>query len=240
MLERTSGIVISTVKYGESSLIVKIYTQKYGVLSFIASGIHNKSSNTRASLFQMLSLLELVYYHKENRDLHRLKELKASPPIINIQCSIVRSSIGVFMAEVLNKVLQQHEKDEELFQFIRNQVLLLNNSEIKMSFFPHFFLLGLSYKLGFGPSLDEDAKYFSLQEGVFTNILQPNGKTVAYFDESFYLKQMLKSSIADELPIPIVNKNKILDLLIAYFGYHLPFFGNIKSVEIIKEVFYSK
>ena len=119
MEHKTKGIILHTIKYGENGLIVKIYTESYGLQSFIFNSVRGKKGKVKASIFQPLNLVELVINLKENRSLQRIKEIRIEPAFQTIHNNIIKSSIVLFLNEILYKSIQEPgHSDPPLFDFI--------------------------------------------------------------------------------------------------------------------------
>src|SRR6185436_8347298 len=122
MIHSTRGIVFRTVKFSETSVISKIYTEKFGMQSYIVNGVRSEKSKTKAALLQVMSMLDMQVYHHENRNLHRIKEMRPSYVFSSILFDPLRGSIGLFMMEVLNKCIHEEETNEEMFAFITDNL----------------------------------------------------------------------------------------------------------------------
>jgi DNA repair protein RecO (recombination protein O) len=152
MLVKCRGIVIKTIDYSESSVILKCFTDAHGLQSYLINGVRKNKGQIRPSQLLPLTLLELEVYHQQNKNLQRIKELKCSPPLHQLHFSMVKSSIGMFLSEVLNRsIREEHQADNALFDFIYNAIQLLDIEQQKLSNFPIYFLVQLSRYLGFYP-----------------------------------------------------------------------------------------
>ena len=120
MLVKTKGIVFRTLKYGESSLILDIYTEELGLRSYIANGVRKSKSRQHAAHYQLMSVLDLVVYEQNNRDLNRIKEIKLDIIYERLPFEIERSSVGIFLLELCQKSIKEKEQNSKLFHFIRN------------------------------------------------------------------------------------------------------------------------
>src|ERR1700733_10299919 len=129
MTHKTSGIVLRTVKYGETSLIVTIYTELFGLQSYMVNGVRTSSSKGpgKANLFQPAAILDLLVYHSDVKNLQRIKEFKWEILYQRIYFDTVKNAIVLFMIELLLKCLKQPEPNSELFQFVK--IALLNLDE---------------------------------------------------------------------------------------------------------------
>ncbi len=223
MLHKTSGIVISHVKYGESSLIVKIYTEAFGLKSYIVNSVHTKASKTKAAYFRPLSLLDLVVYNKDASSIQRISELKSLYTFSSLPYEKNKILIGIFIAEVLSKTLKEEHADVDLFQFLVSSLTTLDKSENNYINFPLIFLFKLSAYLGFFPSSVNDF-YISLP-GVRLTL-----------EEEGIINEL---SIVEGDMLPGINntiRRHLTQLMINFYRYHLDNFNNFNSLEIIKEI----
>lgn len=240
MLVSTKGIVLHTLKYSDSGIIAHIYTQQYGMLSFMIKGINNKKGSTRKVYFQSLQILDLEIYYKENRNLHSIKEATPAYTFSQIPVSVSRSSIAFFVGEVLYKAIHESESNRQLYEFITDSVLYLDNSHNIITNFHIGFLVGLSKYLGISPrrEKDQNCHYFDMQEGVFTTNPPLHG---CCFDKYFshLLDTFLRSDMNECNMIPLSGKQRasFLDNLLTYFSLHLPGLKSVKSLKVFSDVF---
>ena len=171
-LHKTKGIVLRTVKYGETSIIVTIFTELFGVQSYLVNGVRtaNKKGAGKASLFQPSGILELVVYHNELKQLNRIKEFKWGYLYQHIFSDIRKNVVALFMVELLTKCLKQPEPNAELFYFVEDAFIHLDeSSEAVAANFPLFFALHLAVFFGFRiqDSYSEKKSILDLREGIF-------------------------------------------------------------------------
>src|SRR6478609_3522629 len=115
MLHKTRGIVLGHIKYGDSSIISKVYTEAFGLQTYIVNGVRSKSSKNKIALFQPLTLLDMVVYHKENRDINRISEMKCNMVFHSIPFEQKKISMVIFLSELLGKTLKEQNPNAELF-----------------------------------------------------------------------------------------------------------------------------
>jgi len=239
MLLATQGIVLGHVKYSESSIICKIYTETAGIKSYIINNIRSKKSQGKMAVYQPLTLLNLIVYNKENKNLQRIKEVHCAEPLKSIPYNIYKSSMALFIAEVLHKTIKEEEANPALFAFIKHFIKLLDTSEDKFSDFHLIFIMHLTQYLGFSPKADaKDNSYFDMIEGKFC-MHKPL--------HSFFIAQPLcayfhKLLAADYDNVDNIKLNGrlrllLLEKLLLYYKTHLDGMAPIKSVEIFKSVF---
>src|SRR5258706_10351535 len=153
-LHKTKGIVLRTVKYGETSMIVSIFTELFGIQSYLVNGVRTstKKGSGKANLFQPSAILDLIVYHNELRNLQRIKEFRWSYLYQHIFSDIKKNAVALFMVELLTKCLKQPEANEDLFQFAEDAFLHLDESnEMVTANFPLFFALHLAVFFGVSP-----------------------------------------------------------------------------------------
>jgi DNA repair protein RecO (recombination protein O) len=233
MIVNGFGVVLGFIKYGDTSVIAKVFTKEHGLCSFIIQGAYRKKARISVSMLQPFSLLELVYYHRENRQLHTLKEAKPSPPINGIQTSIVKSSLSIFASEVLQNVLNNTEQDAGLFDWIYHKILALEVSAESNTYWPHLFLLELAQLQGFAPSNAQTGRFFHLREGVFTNVPLSERESLNSEETQLMLELLNESKIEDK---PKQLRAQLLDKLIDFFAYHVGGFRELKSLHVIRGV----
>ena len=150
MLEKTRGIVLRYFKYQESSIIVHIFTEKLGLQSYIVNSVRRKASN-KIALFQPLTLLDLVVYHSEKKQIQRIKELRCYYAYEKIPWDIGKSAILIFLSEILSKVIKEGSESDGLFDFINDSLITLDKMRVKTENFHLIFLIKLSRYFGFFP-----------------------------------------------------------------------------------------
>ena len=152
MLIKTRGIIFRSIKYSETSIITDIYTEEKGLRSFIISGVRSKKAKVSASLLQVMTLVDLVAYFREDKDLHRIKEINVEYVYISLPFDIVKGAVGLFMVELARKTIKESEENHKLFTFLFEAFRLLDTTENPVSNFHLSFMVELSGFLGFMPS----------------------------------------------------------------------------------------
>ncbi|MEO6149585.1 MAG: DNA repair protein RecO, partial [Mucilaginibacter sp.] len=169
MLHKTRGIVLKTTDYSESSVVVQIFTEKFGLQSYIINGVKKPRAKIPRNMLQPLHLLDMVVYHKNTGGVQRIAELKNAPVLQTIPYDVIKSSIAIFLNEVLYKTIRQQSADEHLFDFVFSAIEWLDHQQEGLANFHLLFLLQLTRYLGFYPDkeLAKDADYFDMRNGVF-------------------------------------------------------------------------
>ena len=168
MLVKTRAIIIHSIRYREADLIVKAYTKSSGLKSYLVRGVlKSKKGKLRASMFQPLTILDLEAHHKDKGTLESIREAKVNPAYQTLTGNIYKSSIAMFLAEVLHQAIQEEEQNQALYQFLEESFLWLDTNE-KYANFHLLFMVKLSSFLGFYPhQYDPDLPYFNLLDGEY-------------------------------------------------------------------------
>jgi len=241
MLTTTKAIVLSYINYSETSVIAKIYTENYGLQSYIIKGIRKSKSNNKLSLLEHLSLIEIVAYHKEHvSGIRTVKELKSIYRFQSIPYDIGKSSIALFINEILYKSLHEEEKNPELFEFLFHTIQILDVSPERYADFHLLFMVQYSKYLGFFPGNNYNSRhrFFNLNEGIFQSIQPLNAEYLEY-PLSEVIFKMLTCNFED---IAVLNINKadrriLLDKMIVFYRLHHSGFNKINSHLVLQEVF---
>jgi len=220
MLHKTRGIVFRFTKYGETSIIVNIFTEQFGLQSYIVNGVRSKSVKSKIALYQPLTLLELVVYQKENANILRIKEVRCVYPYQSLTSDVKKSTQAMFLNEIMNKTVKEQSRVQELFDFLFDALVTLDQLERSHENSHLIFLLKLSRYLGFEPQLIEE-------------ILQGR---MADEKEEQLLAQLLKADFDDHLPMTAIQRRNLLDLLLRFYATHIDNLGEIKSVQVLREV----
>jgi DNA repair protein RecO (recombination protein O) len=242
MLEKTTGIILHQIKYTDSGNIVQVFTRKFGRQSFLVRGIRNKRSGKQNVHLQPLSIIDIVLYYKESRGMQTLKEYSVSFLPADIYNNIVKTSMALFLGEVLTNVLREESPQEDLFEFIRDSVIYLDRLDEGYSNFHIAFLCGLSAFLGIEPGrkpADENC-FFDMTNGSFQQIRPSHGN---YTEPAIsdILSSFFNSSWNDMHKISLSGsvRNEVLSSLLKYYSIHLPSLKKINSLDVLKEVFSS-
>lgn len=239
MLSKSSIIVLSKIKYKDYDLIVRTYNKERGAVSYLIKGglKSSKSSQSKSVYFQPMMQLSVEENYKPNQSLHHLKEIKTKYIHRTLHTNIYKSSIVLFLSELLANVLKEEEKNEDLFDFIESAFQYLD-AEDTFANFHLLFLLKLTRYLGFQPEESKnDSNFFNLHTGSFESVSKGSysisGKNLKV------LKKLLGTNF-DVLPFVKLNSNErqdFLNMLLLYFELHLEGFKRPKSLTVLSEIF---
>lgn len=239
MLITSPAIVFKSIKYKESSLILDIYTREKGLRKYIISGVRQAKARTPASLLQLMNLVEIVAYEREDREMHRLKEVRLARPYHQIPFDLKRGTLGLFLLEITRKSVQEREANPALFDYLFDSFCFLDDTEHSIANLHLHFLLGLSQFLGFLPVGDwsPETPLFDLQEGHFIGEL-PGHKD--YLTEEaaqlLYTLLRLERERLHDLPLNRISRQKLLSALVSFYRFHVPGLGEINSLKVLKEI----
>jgi DNA repair protein RecO (recombination protein O) len=242
-LHKTKGIVLRAVKYGETSLIVTIFTELFGLQSYLVNGVRtsSKKGSGKANLFQPTAILDMVVYNNELKHLNRIKEFKWSYLYQHIFSDVPKNAVALFMIELLTKCLKQPEANPELFEFCEDAFIHLDESTGSvMANFPLFFALHLPVFFGFRISDEYSNKnsIVDLQEGMFVPE-RPDHFHFLEGKQAEVTSELLKMMQPEELEQLKLNHDFRRQLLFAYETYyalHIQDFGTMKTLPVLKEV----
>ncbi|TCC93235.1 DNA repair protein RecO [Pedobacter frigiditerrae] len=239
MLHKIRGIVLKTTLYSESSVIVQVFTDKFGIQSYLINGVKKPKAKIPMNLLQPLHLLDMVVYHKINTQIQRVAEARPSPVFRSIPYHVIKNTIVQFLNEVLYKSIRQQNADENLFNFIYNAISWFDETDDPSVNFHLAFLLKLSRFLGFAPHSQtrNDQKYFDLQEGDFTSVMPIHPYFMDKIDADWFL--LLFNTPFEklfEIKIDNITRRFLLDKILVYYTLHTASFGQIKSHQVLEDI----
>ena len=220
MTYKTKGIVLNFIKFKESSIICKIYTESFGLQSYIVNGVRS-SNKTKMSLFQPLTILDLVVYNKSSVNIQRLKEMKIDVIYMTNHTDIKKISVCIFLSELLSKILSNEPNQNEKFNFLYNSFLIYDSLEKNIKNFHIQFLLKLT-------------KFFGFQISDSSQI------TKAYLnkkEQNDFVMDCISMDYNSKIHSNYSERNDVLNLLIIYFSQSLGVNIKLKSLQVLKEVF---
>ena len=236
MLVKTKAIVISSLKYQEKSLIVKCFTLSDGLKSyFVRDAFSSRKSNQKIAYFQPFSILEIEAVHKNKGTLENFKEIKLAIPFQTIHNTVTKSTIVLFLSEMMHYSIHEEEENEALFTYLETALLWLDTHDEIVNFHLIFLLEATKY-LGFYPdNTDIDLPYFEMTEGIFT---QFHAISSLSQHETQLFKKLLSLKFESDLKtFHVIERQLLLKIIIDYYSFHLDGFRKPKSLDVLKEVF---
>ncbi|WP_121352537.1 DNA repair protein RecO [Flavisolibacter nicotianae] len=243
MISKTKGIVLRSVKYGETSLIVTIFTELFGLQSYLVNGVRqsSKKGGAKATFFQPASILEVVAYHNDFNKLQRLREFKWDFLYQHVLSDVRKNAVALFMVELLGKCLKQPESNPDLFYFVEDALRHLDEATDSVTGnFPLFFALHLAVFFGFRISdeYSDEKHYLDLQEGRFTGD-QPSHQFYLLDREAAAVSDILKIMQPQELEQIFLNqemRRRITHAIEQYYAFHIPEFGTLRTLPVLREI----
>ena len=241
MLQNTRGIVLRSIKYGETSLITSIFTQHFGVQTYMVQGVRSSKANNKAALFQPASMLELVAYQKPGKNLQRLREYQSCYFAASMQEEVVKNSTALFSVELLLRLLPEHAPMPELFDFSYEYFKRLDQmSTADTPNFPLYFIIQSSRLLGYEVqgSYCEATPYLNLHEGGFS-AHPPVQRPLLADEDAATLAQLIKIKEITELKEITMNgamRFRVLDWYLEYLHQHSQHLGQLKSLSVLRAI----
>jgi DNA repair protein RecO (recombination protein O) len=240
MQSKTRAIVLHSIPYNDTGMIVQMYSEALGRLSCLVARGKKKKNLFPGALFMPLSVIETEIEQQSGRDLCRLREARLCFPLVQLSSDPVKSSLALFLAEMLYRVVRETEPDPRLFDFLCRSINLLEEAGPGIANFHLVFLLHLLRYLGISPNFDsyrEDA-WFDMQNGVFTSF-PPLHRHYLDKDESRIFASLFRISYENMSLYAFSRRDRvhILDKIIAYYRLHLPEVSEIKSLPVLQTLF---
>lgn len=237
----TKGLIIRTVKYGETSLIVSVFTSLFGLQQYMVKGIRTskKSASFTASQFQVGNILDMVVYHHEKNTLQHIKECKQLFYFDHLFADVTKNAVLLFMIELLQKCIKEPDTAPELYDFIEDVIVGLDKATpAQTANLPLFFIVHLSHFFGFRLMDNYSAEQHILdwREGQFVAQM-PFHQFVVTYPKSEIMAQFLRVMQLEELEQLQLNKqlrNELLDACLQFYELHITPFGQMKSLPVIR------
>jgi len=240
MLHKTRGIVLNSKPYNDKYAITLIYTEEFGRVAYLTSLSKSRKTKVPRSLFHPLAILDLEVEHQNLREIQRIKEIKIHIPLIAILIDPVKSAMGIFIAELISKVIREEQTNSLLFDFLLQSVKVLELTDTSPANFHLVFMIRLSRLLGFYPDVSTYQKgmFFDMQNGIFTGI-KPVHINFLPQDESAIFYNLMRMSYENMQAFHFSGRERqaIIRRILEYYRLHLSDFPEIKSLEVLHDVF---
>ena len=234
------GVVLHTLKYGDSSMVVYLLTDAGGRRSYMVQGVRSRSGRgSKLALFQPMFPVEFEGLESPRQQTDRFKEVRAGFVLQSLPFDVRKSTMALFMAEVLYRLVRESEPNEPLFDFVWGSAEALDAMDDGVSNFHLWFLANLSRLLGYRPGNDyTPGAWFDIREGSFTPLRPPHGEVLSA-DDARILHDLLECDVRYIAEIGLNRRQRVayLDVLLVYYGYHLDAIHAVQSVRILQEVF---
>jgi len=238
MIIKTEGIVLKQMKYGESSLILDVFTKEKGLRSCIVSGVRSK--NSKAAMYQIMNCLDMVIYDKDADKLNRIKESSLNLIYQSLPLNMFKSSIGIFLMDICRNAIKEREPNEELYRFLKSWLEYLDQTSESLAYLPCLFMLELSEHLGFQPqdNFSVESPLFNLMDGSYTSAMSQSPYTINQELSShlIQLQHSKKSNGFSHLEMSKKERHELLLQLIKFYKLHIDGFKDPKSLEVLSAV----
>ena len=238
MLISTPAIVLNTIPYGDTSVIAHLFSLQRGLLGVIIKGARGNKKSRKQAILQVLTIVEIHINLRENKDLHFLKEIRLLHPYTGIPFSTPKTAQALFIAELLRKSIKEEEKNVDLYEFITNSLMFLDESTRELPAFHLKFMLDLSKHLGFYPenNFDEKHPYFQFTDGVFHHSF---GDTCLVAEASHDIHRLMNCSFSDleNFSLRREQRKVLLRNLMLFYLWHMPSFKELQTPDVLEDVF---
>ncbi|MBR8535080.1 DNA repair protein RecO [Carboxylicivirga sediminis] len=242
MIHTTKGIVLNHVKYRETSIIVSVYTEKFGRQSYMVNKVRTRRNKGNTVLLQPMTLLDMQVYHRPKADIQRIKDFKVAHPLSSIPFEQEKRAMAFFLTELMSKVLREEEENTDLFSFIYHGIALFDSGLDGAANFHLFFLFQLTRFLGFGPEkATENQDFFDLMNGHFTNAEPSHGFFITQQVNTNWKKLFdLQVDNLRHLHLKSTERYKLLEAILEYYQLHIDTLGELKSLPIVHQLFHDE
>jgi DNA repair protein RecO (recombination protein O) len=240
MLIKSRGIVLRSLKYEDATLIVDLFTEVQGRMSFMVHLPKSKGAIIKKRLFQPMSILDMECDIRPNSKLQHFKEVRLSVPYMNLPFDAYKLSISFFVAEFLYFALKGEQQNVPLFSYLVNSLCWLDSSERSYSNFHLVFLMRLSRFLGFYPNLDgyRTGDYFDLRNSCFTSVRPAHGDFLEPTEAArIHVLMRMNYETMHLYAMSREERNRCIEVMITYYRLHIPGFPELKSLEVLRELF---
>ena len=240
MLTKTQAIVLHAIKYGETRLIVDMFTKVFGRQAFIVSIPKTPKGKVKKQFFQPLTILEIETDIRPRQQLQKLHDVRLAAPFASIPFEPDKLAISLFVAEFLYSALRSEQRNELLYEYLENSIVWLDGQQSSFANFHLVFLLRLTRFLGFYPNLDDykDGDYFDLRESVFMP-MPPVHRDFLHPEEAQKVQLMMRMDFPTMhlFRMSHQERNRLLEVSLKYYRLHLPDFPEMKSIEVLQALY---
>ncbi len=237
MEARSRAIVLRALRYGDAQMIVDLFTREQGRLSFICRLPKTSKGRIKKQFFQSLSILDIVFDYRTNQNLQHFKDIRLAQPFISIPFDAGKLSILLFLSEFLSYSLRNEQHNEQLYSYVENSLMWLDNAQERFANFHLVFMIRLSMFIGFFPNLDDfhDGWWFDLRNGSFSSVqpLHPDYLEPVHAKEMHSLMRMTYENM-HLFRMNREQRNRCTDIILYYYRLHVPGFPQLRSLDVVK------
>ena len=233
------GIVLGTLKYGDKGVIAHILTDVHGRQSYMLQGVKPTAKGSKMALLQPMFAVEFEGLTSTKMTMHRMKDLVSGMVLHTTPYDVRKSTMALFMAEVLYRLVRESEGNEGLFDFVWGSVAALDAIDEGIANFHLWFLANLSRPLGFSPDNEyRDGDWLDIRDGHFTHMVISSSLALSP-ENARILHDMLECDVRylGEIGLNRTERVEFLDAMLKYYAYHLDSIRSVESLRILREVF---
>lgn len=232
--------MLHTVKYGEKSMVAYLLTDVGGRQSYMVQGVRSsRGRGSKLALFQPMFPVAFEGWSSSRMEMHRFREVRSGLVLQSLPFDVRKSSIALFMAEVLYRLIRESEPNAALFDFVWGSVEALDALDEGVANFHLWFLANLSRLLGFSPGNDYlKGAWFDVREGLFTRLEPAHGDALSQ-QNSLFLNDFIECDVRclGEIGMNRSQRVDFLQGMLSYYGYHLDAIRAVQSVQVLREIF---
>ena len=240
MITKTRGIVLRSVRFGESSLIVDVLTKSSGRVSFMVHIPKTSKGKIKKQYFQPMTLLDFEYDFRQRSNLQRIKDVRVSLPYSSIPIDPAKSCISRFLSEFIYYATRNEQENPTLFTYISTSLEWLDNAYEDFANFHLVFMMRLGKFLGFHPFLADFTPgcFFDLRNGCFT-LSMPLHTDFLNAADAGHLYNLMRMNFDTMKLFKLSHddRNRITEIVLRYYKLHLPNMPELQSFDILREVF---
>lgn len=240
MHQKTKGVVLNTINYNDKYMLVRIYTDIAGQVTYMVSKSKSRTTKVPRAIFSPLAVLEMEVDHQPKREIQRIKEARPALHFYAISSHLAKTSMAFFLSEFLSRVLRDTGDSRLVFDFIYQSVQILEMTDKNIANFHLVFMLKLSRFLGFYPNLENYSRHsvFDMMNGEFTTG-QPVHRHFLGLDDSEVLSRLSRITYENMHHFAFNRSDRvtIVDRMVEYYRLHLYDFPQLKSLEVLHELF---
>ncbi|GAB6010836.1 DNA repair protein RecO [Viscerimonas tarda] len=240
MFQKVQGIVLNSINYNDKYVLVQIYTDSLGRVTYMLPKVSGKTSKVKKALFSPLAVLDMEVEHRVSRDIQRIREAHPVFPLHSIATDLSKTSTTFFLSEFLTKILRDVNENNALFQYLLHSIEVLEYTEKSMANYHLAFMLGLTHFLGFYPNLEDyqQGAYFDMLNGLFVD-RQPMHKHFVSVADSLVLARLARISYENMHLFRFSRQDRIniVNRILEYYRIHVHDFPALKSLDVLHDLF---
>jgi len=239
MILNTSAIILKVTPYSEKASVIVAYTREMGRIALMAYGMHSKKNTARKASLMPLTIVGIIAAKVQGKEMYQLKEIQPEYLSTNIHINPLKTAQVLFLAELLYKAIRQSHTDTDLYVFLEDSIRFLNETEQNTADFHLIFCSQLCRQLGFEPNtLNKHLAYFDMIEGCFTEFKPSHLHVIQGINTKLFAGILdLNYSTMQHSTLSRTQRNELLDLILEYYRLHLPDFHELKSTQVLREIF---